>query len=214
MKHDAIISIENLIGQARYEMAMDYMMRITQNLLDNKKLYNELIKVKARVSQIQKEKKDGHFTNETYLTEINKVTYSIIDCKDEVEKTLGQIPKQEDLRNIEIELLVHANAYASMIEDIDMFAKTIHPDIHAESLPLVNNLFQQIDAEYEILSIEITAMDEQFATATVTQITRPLGEAAHFNANVSSFIHSFEKVNGRWKFFAQILKKMELLNSI
>lgn len=214
MRHNAIISIENLIGQANHMKAVDYLMRTTANLIDNQEMYNELIKLKARLAQIQNEKTDGYLTDEIYRAEITRVIDSIIEFKDKVEKALSQLPQQEGLKNAEIELLIHTNAYAQTVEDIDIVKKTLHPKLIEEAIPRFISMFEQIDAKYEIKSIEITSLDEQFATATVTQIAHPLGENAYFLTYVSTFIYTLEKVEGRWKFFEQILKKMELLNSI
>lgn len=212
MKNDAIQSIEHFLQKANYSTAINYMKKAIDNLLDNEAFSKEIRAVEGRLANIKKQYLDGLINQDVYIVEFNKINITLIALKDQLEAAFKLKEVNSQLSDVELELLVYANAYAASVEDLEMLIKTMHSEVANQSVNMAIYLFEAFDLIYDIKSIKITDLKEQFATATVVQETRSKFPNPNFRNNLLTTSHSFARENGRWKLYSQIPKKVEYLD--
>lgn len=211
MKSITVESIENFIFEGRIEAALDYMLLAAKDLVDNQQLYHDLMQLKSRYSTNEDKMGKEIIAAADYQLERAKILHEMIECKEEVAGELGK-QASEALHNVELELLIYTNAYAYTIGDAEMIRKTMHSGMQDEMLAQYLQAIQQnnLDLEYEVESIEIIEIGEEFATANVTQVTKDKNPS-FFRNNRTKMSHTFLKENGRWKFYYSIPQEITYL---
>ena len=202
--------IQESLLNADLPSALEYMTLAAGDLINNKDIANKLIALKNRYASNLEQHHAGTIKYEDFSTEHHKLVESIIALKDEIKNELSEIITSSNLHDTELELLIYTNAYAYTIKDIDTVVKTLHSrvieqTIEATTQALNNNT---LDLIYEVKSIEIIELGEEFATANVVQITRDRNPS-FFRNNEVKMSHTFLKEDGRWKFYTSILQEIK-----
>jgi len=208
MKNIVIITIEEYIFKANYDAAIEYMIKTTKDLLKNEELLEELEKLKSFKAHVVHQKMNNSISLENFNIEVSKIVTRLVKFKIEIQKHVEERDNKEGLHAPEIELLIYTNAYATLISDMEMLAKTYHSEIKNEAVQFTQNVPAHIfDLEYEVHSIEITELEAEFATALVLQSTSNKNETI-FRDNTVEVIHTFLKENGRWIFYSSVIQEL------
>lgn len=210
MRSIIVTTIEDYIIKAQFKKAFEYMKETAKELLKSQVLYNDLLKLQSRFTKLKDQSLKNTIDNNTYMVELSKINESLIDYKNQIEKIISDKDSNDDLSNPELELLIYANAYAFTIKDIEMVSKTIHSEIRDEMIAACNQIFSSnLDLTYEIKSIEIIEMTEEFATASVIQTTSKKDPTKLFRDNEIKINHTFAKENKRWKIFSSLTQEIK-----
>ena len=111
--------------------------------------------------------------------------------------------------------LVIAGLQANQDEDINAVLQTIHTqspayDKIAQHIP---RIFENYDLKYDLLSYAYLGTDNEYAVARILQSTERATQepgSPNFQNNKADVIQVFRKENGVWKFWNQVILKLEL----
>lgn len=210
MKSDILKSIDQLITDARHLDAINYMLKTAENLMPSPDVLDELRRVKTRWNDLVQRQMRGELTSDFITASTSQITGTLLKIRNLFDKGLSTYKSPKSLKNNEIELLIHTNMYAAMVEDLEISMRTLHPEVRASNLPVLQHVFDITeDLNYEIISLEITALEENMATASVEQKTSSLVKNPLFRDNVITASHTFIKDGKRWKLYSQIINKIE-----
>ncbi|MEM6965088.1 MAG: hypothetical protein AAF573_09995 [Bacteroidota bacterium] len=206
MRSITVVTIEDYIIKNQLSKAVVLMKETAKELLKNQKMYDALLTVEANFNGLINQKLTNTISDSDLSVEISKIRESLVEFKSEIEKHLKDRAVEDGIRNPEIEQLLAVNAYALMVGDLEMLSKTYHAEIKAEQINFAQQIFQHvnIDLIYDIKSVKIVEMTEEFATASVVQLTTKKDESDLFRNNQMKMNHTFKKENGRWKIFSSL----------
>lgn len=210
MRSIVITTIEDYIIKAQYKKAFEYMKETAKELLKSQALYDDLLTLQTRYSKLKDQGMKNTIQGDSYLIELSKINESLIEYKNQIENSINEKDSKEGLKNPEIDLLVYTNSYGFSVKDIDIVSKTVHSEIREDVLAVCNQMFSSnLDLIYEIKSIEIIELADEFATASIIQATTKKNPNTLFRNNEIKINHSFAKEEGRWKIFSSLIQEIK-----
>jgi hypothetical protein len=213
MANDTIKSINNFIARGDYGSALDYMTQAANKLLKDRDMQQKLRLLQGQGAKLEQDYRAGHIKYADYQAGRSRIGEALIRFQGEIEQRMDTLNQEAPVRDVEIELLTYTNAYACTIKDIDMLAKTFHSKIPnlKEVLKANQAMFDQVDVMYDIRSIELTALEDDFATATVLQRTTARRPNSGFRDNDLTASQTYMKDQGLWKIYAQVMQQVRYL---
>lgn len=210
MRSIVVTTIEDYIIKAQHNKAFEYMKETAKVLLKSQSLYDDLLKLQSRYTKLRDQGLKNTIERDHFSIELAQINESLINYKNQTEKLVNEKDSKGILRNPEIDLLVYTNSYGFTIKDIDMVGKTVHSEIKEDTLAICNQIFSSdLDLIYEIKSIKIIELAEEFATASITQTTTKKDPNTLFRNNEIKINHSFAKEEGRWKIFSSLIQEIK-----
>jgi PBP1b-binding outer membrane lipoprotein LpoB len=134
---------------------------------------------------------------------------------DKVEKQTTEKVAEEAPVDMEISLeeAIYANALDMEEENVEGYMDdiVIAEDQVEMTKQALTQLFEAIDATYQITKINVLEETNTTAKVEVTQVTKAVEKTEGFQDNETTTIHTMEFVDGKWKFVTSEVKNVKYL---
>lgn len=200
---NSVTAVKKLIGDGDIEHAAKQLLDLADG---HNEIFNKVLLLKSQFADYKHSTMLNLGEREQTYSKIVNGFLMVADELGAAISAVGSSPQAAGQTAVptEIMALIWLNLYGYIVKDVDLVARSIHPDspIMSQTIEVTKQVFLH-NLSYELVSIELVHMTDTEVQLKMVLITRSAAYTPTFKNNIWTGIqYLYRDAQGRWKIWA------------